>query len=176
MSWYGYTAPWKTKRGENSLTTVSLNKYTKKWCDPTFTFQQAWKLECDVSTKKILVQQSVDYSKTAVFNILCVREFFKLNGAGVQQDNVQQFFLSDGDNTWSRSWFPCHIFEISLQLLVVSPITSRTLSSVSIQQLKIFKSFKEPFWKKSEIFFAFEPVEMSDNFWEICCMLFLQLA
>ena len=47
-------------------------------------------LECDVSTKKILVQQSVDYSKTTFFNILCVREFFKLNGAGVQQDNSQQ--------------------------------------------------------------------------------------
>ena len=73
-------------------------------------FENITYTECDVPTNKIFVQQSVDYSKTTVFNILCVREFFKLNGAGVQQDNVQQFFLSDGDNTWSQSWFPCHIF------------------------------------------------------------------
>ena len=36
------------------------------------------------------VQQSVEYSKTTVFNILYVKEYFKLNGAGAQQHNVQQ--------------------------------------------------------------------------------------
>ena len=56
--------------------------HTKSLGDP-FSLRVCVFMECDVSTKKILVQQSVDYAKTTIFKILCVREFFKLNGVGV---------------------------------------------------------------------------------------------